>query len=209
MVVLGFASGIGVDTRTAGASTGPQLTTAPAPPAPSTSTRPVVNYVAVPAPAQPTVVAPVVAAPVPSTTSAAAPSTMPQIVATTAAPATTTTAPTTTGAPTCSTGLLAGLVHALLDPVNGLLGLLDSLVGRTPLTGAGSSGPLDLSSLFGLLGSSAKQPSQPTSLLLAVTRLLPRVLPTVGANAPTASAALATSCTNDLSSTLPLLAGLG
>ena len=210
VVVLGFASGIGVDTRTAGASAGtPQLTTAPAAPAPSTSTRAGVNYVALPAPAQPSVVAPVAAPPVSATS--AAPSTVPPSAPTTSA-RTSTIAPVTTGppAPTCGSGLLADLLHALLDPANGLLGLVDSILGRTSLTGgAVSSGPLDLSALFGLMGAPAEQATQPPSLLSAVTELLPKVLPSLGASAPTQSAALATSCTSAVSSTLPLLGGLG
>jgi len=211
VVVLGFASGIGVDTRSAGASGGTtQLTTSPTAPAPSTSTRAGINYVALPAPPQPPVTVPVAAVPVSSTPSAT-PSAVPPSAPSTSAPASTTAPVTTAGPPpTCGSGLLAGLLQALLDPANGLLGLVDGILGGTPLTGgAVSSGPLDLSALFGLLGRPAKQTTKPTSLLTAVTGLLPKVLPSLGANAPRQSAALATSCTSALSSTLPLLGGLG
>lgn len=208
VVVLGFASGIGVHTRTAGSSAGGANRTAPPLSSQSTSTHPGVNYVALPAAPQPTLVAPVVAAPVSATTKSTTPRTGPTVpTASSSAPGT---RPVASSAPTCGTGLLTGLLGALLDPANGLLGLVDSLVGSTPLTGAaGSSGPLDLSALFGLLGGPAKKHQQPTSLLSVVTGLLPNVLPRVGPNPPVASAALATSCANELSSTLPLISGLG
>jgi hypothetical protein len=206
VVVLGFASGIGVHTRTAGSSVGgANLTTAPVSPAPST--HPGVNYVALPAPPQPTPVAPVVAAPAAATTTFTTPRTVPRVpAASSPAPPT---KPVIPAAPTCSTGLLTGLLRALLDPANGLLGLVNSIVGGAPVTGGtGSSGPFDLSALFGLLGGPAKR-QQPTSLLSVVTGLLPTVLPTVGLNPPAMSRALATSCTNELSSMLPLISGLG
>lgn len=213
VIVLGVASGIGIDTHAASAPVTPQLNAAPTAPAP-TPTHTAEHYFGSAEPP----VAPVFAAPLPNIVITTV---TPTVAATTATASTSTSptrAPQSTGTPTvtCSTGLVGGLIDALTGTATsasggtggGLLNL-DGLLGG--LTGSVTSGTSGSGGLLGLLGSTAPQQSvtsaSPGDLLSAVTSLLPGVLTTQHAS-QRPSAALAQSCASDVSSMLPLLGGL-
>lgn len=198
VVILGFASGIGVQvTRSsaAGVQT-PQVETtppsSPMPTQPGSSTAPPVNYVGVPIAGTVEAPAPVgVAAPPPSPSSPIVTPPPKSVAREADAPPPTSAAP----APSCSTDLVATLLNALIGtPAHGLGALLPA------------GGPLSL--LTDGLG--LQLPALPLSNLLSqVTDLLPTLLTLPVAGRPTSSSpALAASCTTAVSKLLPT-PGLG
>jgi hypothetical protein len=200
VIVLGVASGIGVDTRTSAAP----ATVAPTPvpttsqPAVSAPSRTPINYVGVgtDVPQAPAVVVP--------TTPPSAP-VSPVAVVTRPAPPSSSVAPrpVTTPVPTCPPALLGGLLDALLGQSQtlpgGVLGLVRNVLGADVSGGVGG--------LFGLL-TGPPTTSAGSGLLSVVTDLLPGVLAHLGLTPAPAQRALAVTCTNQISGTLPLLAGL-
>jgi hypothetical protein len=198
VIILGFASGIGVNvTRSSAAGVQPSQaeTTEPASPMPmepGSSTAPPVNYVGVPIAGPVETTAPVgVAAPPPSTTSPSASPTPKTVSHVASASPSKPPAPVTT----CSTDLVSSLLNALIgSPAQGLGALL-------PL-----GGPLSLLAE----GLGLQLPALPLSSLLSqVTDLLPALLALPVAGRPTSSSpALAASCTTAVSKFLPI-PGLG
>jgi len=202
VILLGFASGLGLDpaasTSSAAqptpASSTPAAPAATTPPAvPVAVTTPPVVYVAEPAP--PAV--PVAIAPPPVSESTALPTTPPASPSSSGTPSSHPTTPTTPAPPSttpappsCSPGLLSSLLGALLpstgDGAGGLLGLgsllgtIDQITGALHLLSGGSGGLLD----------------QVTGLLA-----LPSVLP--GGHP---SKALAQSCSGEARKALSLVA---
>jgi hypothetical protein len=198
VIILGFASGIGVEASrsSAGGVLPAQVqSTVPGssmPMEPGPSTAPPVNYVGVPIAGPVEAPAPVgLAAPAPSTstpTAAPTPKTAPRVASA---------SPVRTSAPvaTCSTDLVSTLLNALIgSPAQGLGALL-------PL-----GGPLSLLTQ----GLGLQLPALPLSNLLSqVTDLLPTLLTLPVAGRPTSSSpALAASCTTAVSKSLPI-PGLG
>lgn len=208
VVVLGVASGIGVDTRATSAPVTPQLNTTQIAAAPTPTREPAHYYGTAEPPAAPIVVAqPVTVAAAPSST----PSTTTQP---TARPtAATTTAAAAAPAPTCSSGLLSGLLDALVGSTQSGGGLLGSggLLDLGGLLGGSSATSGGLGGVLGILGpapqTTAPAPAPAGGLLAAVTSLLPGVLSAQHSSAAP-SAALASSCTAGVSSMLPLVGGL-
>lgn len=230
VVVLGFASGIGVTTSTSATQASPpqqpQVSSTPQSTPATSPGRPPINYIGVAIPQPGAAAAPVVSARVTTSVPTPAPSTGSS--STGSAPPTVTPHPTSPGSPSsagCPPNVLGGLLNSVLTLLapsgsnqsgSGLLPLVSGLLGS-------SSGSSPLGAVLNLLGGGKTAPAMASSLpvlspgtssndlLAMVGDLLPGVLAGLGpaGSSRTASAGLTAACSSSLLGKLALIGATG